>query len=306
MNDLNQVRNYIDTMYGPPLKIVSDCLRGFIMAAPGNKLIAVDFSSIEARVLAWLAGQENVLDIFRGHGRIYEDAASKIYGVPMEHVDSDQRLVGKVCILALGYQGGVKAFQSMAKNYSLKIPDELAEDIKVKWRDANPNIVDYWFRIEDAAQAATRTPGEKFRVRNVTFLRKGSFLMCQLPSGRVIFYPYPKMQLMRTPWGEKKMVLTYKGETNRKFLTNAAYGGLITENITQACARDLLRDAMHRWEKHNYPVVMHVHDELVCEVQLSDKTKTLKRAIELMCVVPDWCHGLPIAADGWEGKRYRK
>ena len=213
---LTEVRDYIDAIHGPPLKVVADCLRGFITAAPGNRLIAVDLSQIEARVLAWLSGSEEKLQLFRDDKDIYLDAANKIYGVRIEEVTSGQRLVGKVSELALGFQGGVKAFQSMAKVYFIKVPDEQAEDIKVRWRNGNPDIVNYWFRVEDAAIAAVKTPGEKFHVgpkgRHVTFMRKGSFLMCQLPSGRVIFYPYPKMQLVRTPWGEKKNALTYKIE----------------------------------------------------------------------------------------------
>lgn len=308
--NLNEARDYIDMIHGPPLKIIADSLRGFITARPGNRLIAVDFSSIEARFLSWLASQDDKLELFREGKDIYISAATKIYGVRESDVTKDQRLVGKVSELALGYQGGVKAFQSMAKNYFLKIADEQAEDIKVRWREGNQAIVSYWFRLEDAAIAANRCPGEKFHVgvknRHVTFLKKGSFLMCRLPSGRVLFYPYPKMALVRTPWGEKKNALTYKGETNRKFIRQVAYGGLLAENITQATSRDLLRDAMFRWESHGYPVVMHVHDELVAEVPLSDKSKTLKEAEKLMCQPPAWCSDLPISAEGWEGIRYRK
>lgn len=310
MNSLTETRDYIDAFYGPPLKIVSDCLRGFITASKGHKLIAVDFSSIEARVLAWLASEESVLKVFRGHGRIYEDAATKIYDVKLNQVTKDQRLVGKVSVLALGFQGGVGAFQSMAKNYFLKISDEQAEDIKVKWRERHENIVNYWFQLEDAAAEAIKHPGEKFHVgakgRHVTYMRQGSFLMCRLPSGRVIFYPYPKMKVVRTPWGEKKNAITYKGEVNRKFIRRIAYGGLLAENTTQAVARDLLVAGMHRWEKYGYPVVLHVHDELVSEVPLSDLTKTLTEAEQLLCINPPWAANLPIAAEGWEGKRYRK
>jgi len=303
------VRDSIDVFYGPPLKTIASCLRGFITAAPGNKLIAVDFSSIESRVLAWLASEENKLNIFRTHGKMYEHAATQIYGIRMDQVTSEQRQIGKVSELALGFQGGVVAFQSMAKNYNVKIPDQKAEDIKQRWRDANRNIVAYWYRLEDAAIAANRTPGEKFHVgvkgRHITYMKKGSFLMCRLPSGRVIFYPYPRMATVRTPWGEPKNALTYKSEVDRHFRRRAAYGGLLAENITQAVARDLLRDGIFRWESNGYPVVMHVHDEIVSEVKNNNK-KTLAEAEALMCEVPEWATGLPINADGWEGKRYRK
>lgn len=309
MTSLSHVRDYIDTMHAPPLSAISSCLRGLITAAPGNKLIAVDFASIEARVLAWLAGEEKILDIFRTHGKVYEASASDIYGVPMDAVTTLQRLVGKVSVLALGFQGGIGAFQSMAKQYNLKISDEQADEIKVRWRAANPSIVSYWYKLDEAAINATNYPGEKFHVgdrnKHVTYLKKGSFLLCRLPSGRVIMYPYPRMATVKTPWGEPKMALTYKGEKDHIFRRQAAYGGLLAENVTQAVARDLLVDAMFRWESAGYPIIMHVHDELVSEVKINSG-KNLSEAEQLMCINPDWAQGLPIDAEGWEGKRYRK
>lgn len=306
---LHEVRDYIDMMYGPPLNVLAECLRGFVTAAPGNKLIAVDFSQVETRVLAWLAGEESVLKILRTHGKLYEATAAKIFGIDMEKVVDTQRQIGKVSILACGYQGGVNAFQTMAKTYLVKIPDSQAEDIKDKWRAAHPAICAYWYKLEAASVAACQHPNEKFHAgpsgKHVTFLRKGSFLMCRLPSGRVIFYPYPEMRLVTTPWGDRKLALTYKTEVNRQWRRIPSYGGLLAENVTQAVSRDLLRAAMHRWERAGYPVVLHVHDELVAEVP-KDGGKTLEEAKELMCIVPKWAEGLPVAGDGWEGERYRK
>jgi DNA polymerase len=306
---LEALRDEIDMIHGPPLKVIADCMRGYITAKPGNKLIAADFSSIEARVLAWLASEEGLLNIFRGHGKVYEHTASKIFGVPFDKVTFKQRLIGKVAILALGFQGGVRAFQSMAKVYFVKVPDAQADEIKIAWRQEHPNIVNYWFRLEDAAIAAAKHPGESYHVgergRHITYLRKGSFLMCRLPSGRVIMYPYPRMDMVRTPWGQPKLALTYKGEKDRRFQRTTAYGGLLAENITQAVARDLLRDAMFRWEASGYPIIMHVHDELVSEVK-KNSGKNIAEATKLLCEVPKWAVGLPIQADGWEGKRYRK
>ena len=330
VHDPQELRDYINIFHGSPTSIMSDCLRAMLCAAPGKKLITVDFSQIEARVLAWLAGEEKTLQIFRGHGKIYEHAASGIYNVPLEKVTKDQRLVGKVSILALGYQGGVGAFQSMAKNYFIKVPDKQADKIKVAWRLANPNIVQYWRDLNTAAIAAVQTPGQKTVAgspgRQVTFLKRGSFLFCRLPSGRAICYPYPQMKMTKLVYNhvaekyEKfnskkeypshtyeiydKYSLSYKGVENFNWITKIAYGGLICENICQAVARDLLAEGLMRWEAAGYKVVMHVHDELVAEV--NKNFGSLEDACDLLCEVPAWAENLPIVAEGWVGQRYRK
>ena len=308
-NQVENVREYINIFHGAPMLRISDCLRAMIKAEPGNKLISVDFSSVEGRVLAWLAGEERKLTIFRGHGRVYEASACAIYGLTnLDDVTAEQRLVGKVAELACGYQGGVGAFQSMAKNYFLKISDQKADQIKKAWRIANPNIVKYWYAVEEAAINATKYSGEKFYVgptgRKVAFLKRGSFLFCRLPSGRAICYPYPKMKWVKTPWGEMKNALTYKGEENFQFVTKVAYGGLIAENITQATARELLAEAMPRVENAGYPITMHVHDEIVSEVKKD--FGTLGEVIKLMTINPSWAENLPINATGWVDERYRK
>ena len=288
---------------------VADCLRGILKAPHGKKLIAVDFAAIEGRVLAWLAGEESKLNIYRGHGKIYEHTAAQIYNINnIENVTKEQRQIGKVAELALGFQGGVVAFQSMAKNYFVKVPDKLANEIKTTWRKANPNIVSYWYDLERAAIAAVKYVGQKFACgpsgRKVIFLKKGSFLFCRLPSGRAICYPYPKMKIVKTPWGEDKNALAYKGEENFQFVTKVAYGGLIAENVTQATSRDLLVESMFRFEKAGYPIILHVHDEAVFEV--NKNFGSVKETEEIMCVLPKWAKDLPIQAKGWEGLRYRK
>lgn len=303
------VRNYIDMFYGSVVTSVSDILRGMICAAPGNKLVAADWSAIEGRVLAWLAGQESTLTIYRTHGKIYEHTACQIYGLRnLDDVSGRQRLIGKVATLALGYQGGVKAFHSMAKNYFLKISDEEADVIKKDWRLANPHVVSYWYDLERAAISSVQTPNQKFAVgprgRQVIFLTKGSFLFCRLPSGRAICYPYPKMKSVKTPWDEMKNAATYMGLVMGKWVRRVAYGGLLAENITQAVARDLLSEALPKVEKAGYSVIMHVHDEIVTEVPFDFGNK--EELENIMCELPTWAKDLPIAAEGWEGKRFRK
>lgn len=312
------MENVLSSKFGSPLESISSCLRGFFIAKPNHVFIGADFSAIEARVLAWLAGEERVLEIFRTTGKIYEYAAAGIYHVPMEQVTKQQRQIGKVSILALGYQGGVGAFQSMAKNYGLVIEDKDADQIKVAWRMANPNIVKYWYALERAAMDAIRNPGSQFfagaQGRQVSFFLDGSFLWCKLPSKRVLCYPYPKIAKRLMPWGEEKESLHYKFEDQftRKWGEGPTYGGSICENITQAVARDLLAEAMLRLEEKGYPVVLHVHDEIVCELKEDIVRKDINgdyvvKVVErIMCVLPDWAKDLPMAAEGWTGMRYRK
>lgn len=318
---------YIDMMYGPTMDAIADSLRGMIVAEPGNDLVAVDFSAIEARVLAWLAGQESVLDIFRTHGKIYEHAAAGIYHVPMERVTKDQRQIGKVAVLALGYGGGVGAFQSMARVYGVRVPDAEADEIKSAWRAVHPAIVSYWYDLERAAIRALTDGGVQAvgpRGREIKFRKAGSFLWLQLPSKRVLCYPYPELRIVDTPWGEQKEALTYMTEldsTTRKKLGNkvlpdpnangnwcriSTYGGSLAENVTQAVAADLLRYSMETLESAGYPVVMHVHDEAVVEIASSCDDRTLERIEELMAQTPAWAAGLPVSAEGWRAKRYRK
>lgn len=306
----HQIRNMIDVLYGPPTDVISDCLRAFIVAGPGNKFINADWNSIEARLLAWLAGDESTLQVFRGHGKIYEAEASKIYGVPLDKVTKDQRQIGKVAILALGYGGGVGAFQSMAKNYSISIPDKQADSIKAAWRVAHPAVVNYWKEVEHAAMSAVLNQGQIFAAgpkgRQVKYRVVGSFLWCQLPSKRALCYPYPKVEMVETPWGEEKEAVTYMAEdaTSHKWERQKTYGGFFVENITQGLARDVLAEAIPRIENRGYEIAFHVHDEITCEVK--EDFGSAAELEKIMCVLPEWAVGLPLAADGWEGKRYRK
>lgn len=330
----------IDMLIGPITSVVSDSLRGFITAEDYRKLYDVDYAAIEARVLAWLAGEESALEIFRTHGKKYEDAASKIYGVPLDKVTKDQRQIGKVADLALGFQGGVGALQSMASAYGLKLApaypalwsrcsdylknkvetnylrngkkfdiekeEFLASDItKELWRESNKQVVKFWYALEEAAKNAINNPGKSFSVGKIAYRTSGSFLMCRLPSSRILYYPFPKLETVKNKtYDFEKETIVYMTEDSlsRKWSKSFFYGGLAAENITQAVARDILAEGLLRLEANEYPVVMHVHDEVLVEME----NGTVDEMSAIMCVLPSWATGLPIQAEGWEAKRYMK
>jgi DNA polymerase len=306
---------YMETLYGPAMSVVSDCLRGMICAPPGYELMAADFANIEGRGLAWLAGEDWKLDAFRlydmGRGPdIYKLAYAKSFGLSPEAVTKDQRQIGKVQELALGYQGGVGAFQTMARGYNVTISDAQAEQIKQAWREAHPKTVQLWYDLERAAYEAVVHQGSIIAPHGlkVKFLTRGSFLFCQLPSGRLLIYPYPKIKTKTTPWGEEKEqvhYMTVNGLTN-KWEETHTYGGKLAENIVQALSRDVLAEAMLRCEARGYPVVLHVHDEVVSEVMSEPVAQMFPLFLETMRDVPAWATTLPIAVDGWHGVRYRK
>lgn len=306
----------LDLLHGRPIACISDCLRGMIRAQPGSKLCAGDFSNIEGRTLAWLADERWKVQAFRdfdlGIGPdLYLLAAARIYHRPHTEYtkESPERQIGKVAELACGYQGGVGAFQTMAYTYGVRVADAEAEAIKTAWREANPNIVNYWYSLEQAASDAVAHPGMVTHAgplhRGVRFKVQGSFLFCLLPSGRALCYPYPKLKMKMTPWGAEKEQVHYKtvDDRTKQWVETSTYGGKLAENITQAVSRDILAFAImsvhRRWPGR---IVLHVHDEIVGETV----DGTLAEFLAFMRAQPTWSAGLPVAVDGWEGTRYRK
>ena len=304
-------RDLIELLYAQPLSALSDCIRGFLIPRSDCDFLCADYSNIEGRVLAWLAGEEWKVQAFRDFDKgcgpdLYKLSAQKIYGCKLTEVDSQKRSVGKVAELALGYGGGKKAFAMMAKGYGVKVEEKKAEEIKIKWREAHPKIVRFWYELERIAIQATRDAGRVYFSGPIKYRVSGSFLFCKLPSGRVITYPYPEIKEVTTPWGAQKEALTYMAIVNNQWVRTSTYGGSLAENVTQAVARDILAEALKRLEKKNYPVVFHVHDSITCEVLKDDKSKNLEEFKEIMCSLPAWAKGLPITAEGYRGKRFRK
>lgn len=306
----------LELLYGAPFAVLSDCLRGMICAAPGAEFVAGDYANIEGRGIAWLAGEHWKLDAFQAQDaktgpEIYKLAAAKIYRKAVEAITKTERQVGKVAELALGYQGGVDAFTKMAQTYGVRVSDDKAGAIKETWRAAHPRIVRYWWDVEAAAINAVTHPGTKFTAgpagRAVAYLVRGSFLFCRLPSGRVLTYPYPKLKPTETKWGDVKDQIHYMtADTAGNWIGTATYGGKLVENITQAVCRDLLAYSITRCEAAGYPVVLHVHDEIVTEIPATCDPPVTEAILGVMAQTPSWAAGLPVKVEGWRGRRFRK
>lgn len=291
----------IEMIFGPVLRAVSLCLRGMITASPGNRLIVSDFSQIESRVLAWLAGDVKKLEAYENGRDIYKINAAAAYKVSYDEVTKEQRQIGKVIELACGYGGALGAFKQFAEVYGVVIPDDEATRLIKNWRLANPKITSYWSTLEALAVGAVRSPGSLQRTKNVGYKVAGQFLFCILPSGRYIAYHKPRLVASRFD----KEQIQYWGvdSVTRKYVIQRTYGGKLAENVTQAVAMDCMADKTLEIDP-NYPLVLTVHDELV-----SDVTKgvgSIEDFNEKMETVPPWAKGLPIAAEGYEAHRYRK
>jgi DNA polymerase len=259
-----------------------------------------------------VSGEEWKLQAFRdfdadtGHD-IYKLTAAKILDKhPGEVTKAERQGHGKVPELALGFQGGVVAFQKMAVNYGVRLTDEEADAIKVAWRERHPRTTQTWYDLEDAARSAVRSPGRIVSVGPVQFRTAGSFLFLRLPSGRCICYPYPRIVDKKAPWGAMKPTVCFKGVDTftRKWGDCYAYGGLWMQNIAEGISRDVLAEGMTRLEASGYPIILTVHDETVAEPKAEHGSAAEFERI--MVEQPAWAPGLPIAASGFEAERYRK
>jgi DNA polymerase bacteriophage-type len=298
---------HVKRLYPKPLAVVGDCSRAMICAAPGHVLIGADFSSIESRVLAWVANEQWKLDAYRRYDATHDPAdepyrvtAAQIFHTTANKITDDQRRVGKTCDLAFGYQGGLNAWRKFEPE---KFTDAEVEQFKIEWRAAHPNIKRFWYDIDRAALTAVRERGRVVRCGPIAFKSTGSFLLLKLPSGRKISYPQP-----RAVGDEREQVVVFSDNAAGQFCDcrhgQGAFGGLWTENAVQAIARDLLADAMLRIEAVGYPITLHVHDEIVCEVP--EGFGSLDKFTHLMTRKPSWALELPIAAKAWTGSRYTK
>lgn len=312
------------------VETISGCLRGLFRAGPGKELICSDFSAIEAVVLAALAGEEWRLEVFRTHGMIYEKSAADITGVPFDEIlqhkidtGEDHPLrkeVGKVAELAGGFGGGVAAWKRFGADKYFDSDEEIQGAITA-WREASPEIVAYWKRLEKAAVAAVQNPGTWFdpcdmdlgwyntvspiMPRGQSYCMVGDVLYGRLLSGRTLSYHSPRVMPATTPWGSPTEELSYMGWDSviSKWVRTSTFGGKLCENKTQAEAREIFANGMMNLDRAGYWIVLHTHDEPAAEVPIG--FGSIEEFEALMCKLPDCYKGWPIkAAGGWRGPRY--
>ena len=327
----NLPRNYLETLsmardlvgskkldaikfiYGNVPDTLSQLIRTAFVPTPGNVFVVADFSAIEARVIAWLAGEQWRLDVFATHGKIYEASASAMFGVPLELIkrgnpEYELRQKGKVAELALGYQGGVGALIAMgALDKKMGLTEEELPEIVQRWREANRRIVDLWYSLGGAALEVMRS-GRPVGVKGLMFARESDhanqmdFFVVTLPSGRKLYYPQPSLRKNHFD----RDALHYYGvnQDNKKWGVISTYGGKLTENITQAIARDCLAESMFRVNAAGYQTVMHIHDEVVLDVPAAQAD--LDGVCALMGEPISWAPGLLLKAAGFDAAYYKK
>ena len=308
---LVEQKNYegLRMIYGNVPDTLSQLIRTAFIPSEGNKFVVADFSAIEARVIAWLAGEQWVNEVFATHGKIYEATASQMFHVPVEKIKKGNpeyslRQKGKVATLALGYQGGTAALIAMGA-LDMGLTEEELPDIVARWRNANRRICDLWYRVEQAALMAMQT-AQPQAVNGLVFSLEGdllygqTFLTVQLPSGRKLFYPKPFLQ--ENQFG-KLALHYYSTGSSKKWGVESTYGGKMTENIVQAVARDCLAETLKRIEDRGLHVVFHVHDEVIID---APEETTVDEICGLMAEPIPWAPGLILKGAGFEGQYYKK
>ena len=292
----------IELLFDSVPDVLSQLIRTAFIPSTNSRFIVADFSAIEARVIAWLAGESWRMDVFNSHGKIYEASAAQMFGVPVESVTkgSTLRQKGKIAELALGYGGSKGALISMgALNMGLT-KEELPELVSA-WRKSNSNIVKLWWDIERAAITAVKDKTVVTMQYGLKFYYKGGVLFIRLPSGRNLAYVRPRIEIDERFNKDK---LTYEGIEGNKWGRISTYGGKLTENIIQAIARDCLAEALLRLDKAGYKIVFHVHDEVILDVPKD--AGSLEEVEEIMGLPIPWAPGLPLEAEAFETDYYKK
>lgn len=323
-------------IWGDPSTVLAGCLRGMFFAAQGKRLICCDFSAIEAVVAACLSRCQWRIDVFSGHGKIYEMSASKITGTPIEEYFAykkangfdhpDRKKIGKVAELASGYGGWVNAW----RNFGADMDDDEIKRQILAWRDASPEIVEMWggqfrtppggkpwdgvpelYGLEGMAVAAILNPGQCFHYIDISYAVYDDVLYCRLPSGRFLCYHRPKLVSMVDRMTKKPAYkITFEGYNSNAvkgpvgWVVLETYGGRLFENVVQAVSADIQAEALVRLERSGYPVVMHTHDEAIAEVEHGRGSVDEMAAI--MTERPQWASWWPLRAAGWEHERYQK
>ncbi len=312
IEDLDLARNLlkegdfdlIELLYDSVPDVLSQLIRTAFIPSEGHRFIVSDFSAIEARVIAWLAGEKWRLDVFNSHGKIYEASASQMFKVPIESIKKGDplRQKGKISELALGYGGSIGALTSMGA-IKMGLDEDELQPLVTTWRNANPNITKFWWDVDKAAKKAIKDRTIVKLQHGIKFIYNPGVLFIELPSGRRLSYLRPKIEPHTTFSGDK---ITYEGmeQTSKQWKRIDTYGPKLVENIVQATARDCLREAMFNVTDAGYSIVMHVHDELVIDVD--KKGGSLEEVNIIMGKEISWAKGLPLKADGYECDYYKK
>ena len=310
--NLVKQKNYegVRMVYNNVPDTLSQLIRTAFIPSEGHKFVVADFSAIEARVIAWLAGEQWVNEVFATHGKIYEATASQMFHVPVEKIakgnpEYSLRQKGKVATLALGYQGGVNSLISMGA-LSMGLAEEELPDIVQRWRSANRRICDLWYAVEQAALTVMQT-AQPQGIHGLIFALEGDmvygqcFLTVQLPSGRKLYYPKPFLQENR--FGKMAIHYYTVGQQTKKWEVTSTYGGKMTENIVQAVARDCLAETLKRIDAKGLQVVFHVHDEVIIDAPMDT---TVDEVCGLMAEPIPWAPGLILKGAGFENDYYMK
>lgn len=299
----------IEKKYKNPMEVIASAIRSMIMAPKGKILVSSDYSAIEARVLLWIAHDEEGLDIFRRGEDIYLYMASDIYKVPMKSLNkkSPERPLGKETVLGCGFGMGKDKFRVNCKDKAgIVLTEEEAENAVNSYRSKFFKVPKLWNALDIAAKVAIRQPGLVGKYLDIRYKVEGRFLVCKLPSGKKLFYLDPEIKQERTSWGKMKDTITYMGQDayTRKWTRLKTYGGKLCENAVQAEARNLMVYGMLQLEGAGYEMTMSVHDEIVTEVD--ENEADLVDFERLMTMLPDWAKGCPVDAEGYISKRYKK
>lgn len=304
----NQNIDAIKVIYGNVPDTISQLIRTAFVAPTEKEFVVADFSAIEARVISWLAGEQWRLDVFKTHGKIYEASASQMFGVPIDKIKKGNpeyaiRQKGKVAELALGYQGGSGALIQMGA-LNMGLSEEELPEIVERWRNSNKRIVDLWHTIQSCALKTISTGIPQAMQKGIVFCLENGNLVVTLPSKRKLFYIKP--EIIKKQFGSEAISYMGQNQTTKKWEKIPTYGGKLTENIIQAIARDCLAESIKNLVKAGYVPVFHIHDEVICEVPENDKKLNLKNAVKIMCKPIEWAEGLPLNADGFTSKYYKK
>jgi len=295
----------LEMLYSNVMGTLSSTIRSCLVAKPDHKLIAVDYNAIETRVLFWLSGDKLGLSQFRNDEDLYSRMAEVIYGGSgySKETHSKERQLGKQAILGCGYGMGAGKFAMTCNGYNMDVSDALAKRAVKAYRDTYATVPALWKRQEKAVIEALET--KKIVICDgIKWGLDGNFLLAILPSGRHIAYHYPDLKWEENRWGTMQKQISYMSvdSTTNSYLRTGTWGGKIVENLVQGIARDILAEAMLRLDNQGFEIVLTVHDEIVIEVH-----KAIPSYVgRVMCELPVWAKGLPLATEGWKGKRYKK